>query len=337
MVVNWTKAAGPLSAAVLQVVVDMRPRPMQWSPCSSYLSMLQHDACLLVMNTGLDILYIWDPESSDSWCGYKPIPLWGPSSTFMAAMRSQDPAGHPYELELLWHAASIDPISAEAGLVRDFLAGLGSGNHVQCLVWGPVGGLAAATVSFPRDADGKWLGRVAKLVVMLADGSLASMTVQDPDDNFTHSWWPIVWSPAGDRLLLNRDSRPELVSSACVAVLQMELVYGARAVFSPDGRYVAGVCRGPPNASSDSLKLWSASSGAVVFCEAWEGLPKVDLTFAGLGDLLLLPGKHAFQVVQFGCNSSTTDRNKQLCKAVPAACSWLDRTFKREYDSEYEY
>ena len=214
-------------------------------------------------------------------------------------------------------------------MARELLTGLGPREDLQFLAWSPLGSLAAVTMQAETS--------VCRLYVM-SGASLASMTLQGPQGTFSRAWWPIVWSPAGDRLLLNRDIRPALVTTACASVLRMELVCHGRAVFSPEGRYVAGVGNKHPDVDYDRLcvKLWSATSGALVFSKTCRNLSPVDLTFNCLGDLLLFPGKYGFQVLQFGCSPSSTACNTQLCQAVPLACSWLDRKFEKQYISESE-
>ena len=70
---------------------------MQWSPCSTLISLGLHSGALLVMNTSLETVYIWD-SLAPPWECPEAIHAWAPSCTFMAAMRPLRHPGLPYGL-----------------------------------------------------------------------------------------------------------------------------------------------------------------------------------------------------------------------------------------------
>ena len=296
---------------------------MQWSPCSTYISMPLRDGRLLVVNTRFETVYNWGHDSFDSSgrCAAA-VSLWGPSSTFMAAPHSEA-ADLPYQLIVGWRPNALQPVSAETELARALLAALGAEESLRYISWGPVGSLAAATVTRSHDVAGNPLPKITRLHVKHPDSSLVCTVAVQRCNKSWRNFWPLIWSPAGDRILLNVDSRPELVSSACVSIGQLDMASYARAVFTPDGRYVAGVCEGAASGRL-SVKLWSASNGEVVLSEPWQGVSWADLAFNNLGNLLMLPGRSGFQIMGYG-RFSTCAQCQQLCKAVALAGSWLDR------------
>ena len=320
---------------MLQFKRSRSRKPMQWSPCSKYVSLLLYgtDGALLVMDTKLQTVYTWNDEAFDSpacWpCQEVASSVWSSSSTFMAAVRSTAPS-LPYQLAVSWRPDGLQPSSTEVTLFNDLLAGLCADEALQCMSWSPVAGLAAITaIPQAQDAEGRDLGyELCKLYVMLPDTGLTSRLV--PSGNLSYLWWPMLWSPLGGHLLLCHSKSSELVSSTCESVLQL----AGQAAFTPDGRHIAGWGLRTSDCAQQPLKLWSLRSGAVVLDETWSGPGKTRLMFSSLGDLLLLGEDHCLYIMQFGRSLSTTASSRQLCKAVPVACSWLNHHF--ENDGFYE-
>ena len=310
---------------VLQFPESYCHTPLRWSPGSKLFSMVYMDAdCSIAVLSAasLDILYVWLPDMA-SWPDDRDATAaWAPNGILTAAVRmSRSEPLRPFQLEACWHASLPDPCSTgEARLAKALLAHLSPNEAVTHLAWSSAGSLACvADADADFDADGyRWAIPCTLYVLCPGSPTVAGMEVCW---NHYASVAAVVWSPAGDRLLVNSYARMQLVTPACVSVLDLPLSTCAP-VFSPDGRLVAAVTK-LDNSPQLTLHLISAADGAFMFQSVWEGfVGGSSMAFNDLGDQLRINGLHGARVFTFGqAHRADSMSSKQLSEAITGACS----------------
>ena len=185
-----------------------------------------------------------------------------------------------------------------------------AGEWLHSLAWSSCNGLAAVTITQRCDAKGRAIWPIHCAVHVLLPGQqLASMTLSCERASVT-------WSPAGDRLLVDKAEYDfELVTSACASVQHFA---ACRASFSPCGRYL--VVNG---GESDKvvLSICRTLDGSQVFSFAGCHPERRAASFNLYGDVLILAGSQDMHVIylKWGANSSSA-YSRQLCKSAAAAC-----------------
>lgn len=311
---------------------------IQWSPCSNFI------AAILINNTGstslqvlsnrLETMYVWLHEGS--WAD-KVISVWAANSTFFGAA--------PIAIgPLQYHEACWNPhlqLPAECGEAAQFgelLAGIdaGVGDFVQHLSWGP-GKAAAALVQllhthhvpnspsggqFSDPRGGSMFGDLAnmyepetpcKLHVLGAGQSMTSMYVEWSSCPGSQ----VMWSPAGDQLLLNSSHYLQLVTSACTPVVLLGGLPDNQlksAVFSSDGVYFAAACH-------EYVNLYESKNGDIIHSmgiAAWhDPRHRWDIHFDDISDQLVLIGSEVVCITTFGWGSDSLRASSgKLCHAV---------------------
>ena len=317
--------------------------PMRWSPDSRLVQLYIQDdvnnqSKLHVLNPQLDIVYCW-PEvavAGSSLCHDDIMPAWTlAGATITAVCQRACSSDQCYVLDACWHQSQPDvSSSAEAALVRSLLAGVAFSPQegIRELAFSPLGGLAAVIGPGPDDSSSDC---PYKLYVLLPGCALESVTV----DFFASSWEAaIVWSLAGDRLLIGCLQELLLVSTECDLILDMP--GGAcTPAFTPDGRYAAalGECRAGQKYRLD-LQLFNARSGAIVFQHVWDGMYAngSSMEFNQAGDRLIVTDRHNAHAFDFGqgCKASNLS-SRQVCEAIAGACSCTEDLIRGADDDDW--
>ena len=270
---------------------------------------------LCVLNTALEVVYSW--PNAVSYGEYvlgatasspDVILAWLPCGALVAAVQPRCSTGIlPPQLDVWWHACHKAGCGMDAvDRVRRQLEDIASGEDLQALSVGSKG--MAALTKLSGQSSGRlhiWLGDMPGTSILLPG------RMYNPK---------LVWSPAGDCLLL-LGSLTWLISASCSVLLQLPDHRKDSIAFSPDGRHVAALNRddsGQPVAVS--LELYMSSDGSKVFSTTVEGsLYYGYLTFSTDGSRVLLSSKHTFHLVDFGHGSGGCS-SLELCSAVSAAC-----------------
>ena len=328
--------------------------PMRWSPDSRVVQLLIQDdvhnkSKLLMLTPQLETVYCW-PEVEvigSDLCHDDIVPAWTSAGVAIIAARQRaSPPHQGYVLDACWHQSRPDVgNSAEAALVKSMLVSvaLSPQEGLKELAFSPLGGLAAMT---GPGADVGSSDCPCKLHVLLPGGAVESMTV------CLSSWSSenaLVWSPAGNRLLVGCLEGLQLVSTDCDLILN--LPGGAWApTFSPDGRYAAVLSRTECTRTRSvlNLQLFSTCNGAIVFEHTWDVFDETgsSMDFNREGDRLVVTdicNAHAFDFGQ-GNNVSNLS-SRQLCEAIAAAGSAARAALPAAYsgdggdwdDDEVEY
>ena len=147
----------------------------------------------------------------------------------MAAVRDPEHDPEHFQLQALWDPAQPAISTSEVAIANDLLAGLSPQEVVKYLACSPLSGFA-----FVTEQERRPYGESYKLHIALPGSVAASVSVC-----FHHhpSKVSVVWSPAGDRLLVTSSSRVQLVTSASVMLHDLGGCCAAR--FSTCGRHVA--------------------------------------------------------------------------------------------------
>ena len=192
-----------------------------------------------------------------------------------------------------------------------------AGETLEHLAWSPNNGLAAVT-GLPRQqlADGRFVqpssNKQHKLYVLEPEQQLASITLQFEQQG------SVIWSPAGDRILMEAGHALELDTKRCTLVPLLVQQYGASsACFSPDGRHCALVkgCRG--------VKICKAADGSQVFSLEDDSMGYRVARFSDCGAQLLLSRRELFRVIDFGWETTSSRAHcKQICSRITAAVDW---------------
>ena len=299
-----------------------------WSPCNLYVPFYDatHPSTLCVLNTGLETVMTFRStqcadlhEPHRRWHRVKfdlqTLCVWSPDSTLVASagtkiLRRVDLCWHPSRLHTGNHAAAA-PVNA---LIT---AASAAGEKLHSLAWSSCGGLAAVT--FTEGCEhGECLLRPihCTLYVLFPGQQMARMRVA-----CRHA--SVTWSPAGDRLLVDRNllvdqdrgDDVELVTSRCTSVQHYAK---CRASFSPCGRYLAvNSCKDDKVDSSICRTL----DGSQVFSFASCSTRYKAVSFNSYGDVLILAGPHDICAVYFKCHGhSSSAYSQQLCSSAAAAC-----------------
>ena len=306
----------------------------QWSPCSNFLSFILNDAgtaSLLVLNSSLEMLYAWHHDGP--WLS-SVRSVWAANSTLLGAAQLPGPLQH-HQLGACWNPRGQQPaLCSEAAQVTELLAGIDAGAIVQHLSWGPCKAVAAI-VKPPPQYD-YWVsndnlhvfggsvhgsGRICDLYVLEAGQSMTSMSVM---------WNPalssgneVIWSPAGDRLLLNSSYSLQLVTTRCNGVVNVgdELEYQLRlAVFSSDAKFFASACQGVVTVHDATNGDIIHSVGVDVLQE--RGQKHWDLSFDDNANQLILIGWKDVRIISFGWGSdSLHTSSRELCNGIAAISS----------------
>ena len=222
-----------------------------WSPCSRWCPLLRSGprGSLLLLNTRLETVACFGHDFEPS-----PIQLvgytlaWTPDSNLTAhadpRFTGSAQGKGSRSLDICWHASESGPgQQAAAEAARVLLGGLCAGKTLQQLAWSPNNALAAVTGLPQRQlADGRFVepssDKQHKLYVLEPEQQLAIITLRFEQQG------SVIWSPAGDRILMESGHALELVTNRCVSVRLLLQQYGASsACFSPDGRHCAVVQR----------------------------------------------------------------------------------------------
>ena len=292
--------------------------PMQWSPDSRLLSF--YDGVLHVLNCKLEHVCCW-PDQSPAFASEKHVAAcaWTPSCHLLGVVpTSGQVQPQSYRAEGCWDGFQAGAeSSAEAEGLKVLLAHLGAQETVVHLACSPLTGVALVTSCGPR-YDGQY-----KLYIMLAGSLPASLAL-----SFSRYAWEaeVIWSPAGDRLLVNCPEQLQLVTTACVLLVDIRAGC-CDPTFSPDGRHVAAVFKTTLQQKVHmSCRLFRASDGEIIFDHSWLGGVAVDrLAFNTEGDQLLITGRNKIHVVSFGqAYEAEHMSSRQLCEALAGACSWVN-------------
>ena len=310
--------------------------PLRWSGDSSLFAVLYEEEVsrLCVLNASLETIIAWPLHSHRAW----PVHMafdWTPSCILMAAVHTPS---SPARLEVCWHPCqpSLGDMP-ETGMATRLLARLDPREATVCLAWGPSGGLALVT-HIERQPQ-------RKLYVLLPRGQPVSAGV-----HFSRfaSEAALVWSPAGDRLLVNCPGRLQLFTSSCDPVLDMP--HGKCVpVFSACGRHVAAAeFFSAQQRGRLRVRVFEARSGALL----WEHKGRLavgggavssgNLAFSPMGDQLFVSG--LLEYGTYGIHAFSFGRaymagrlsSRQLCEALAGVCSWANRLVPGEDLSLYD-
>lgn len=262
---------------------------------------------------------------SYSWPGGVLL-AWAANSTLLGAVPLAGPLQR-HRLDVCWHLHEQQADhSAEASHARQLLAGIANGDIVKHLSWGPCNG-AAAVAELPEPLSRADYCRGLyyypaidhKLYVVHSGQGMASTTVPWADHG------SLIWSPAGNRLLLISPGSFRLFTSRCVLVGMVDDAYVPRvALFSSDGVHIAA-CAG----CKVALRLYNAHSGELVLAvgskvedeECQDAL--WDLSFNDQSDQLVLLGRKDVCITSFGWGTDTSrTSSRELCNAIAAVSSW---------------
>ena len=323
---------------------DAEPH-LAWSPDSTLLSVfVPEDArrAVHVLNTSLESTFVWHQQGLDTNQRLMrgAFPAWTPQGALIAAVDQADQREPPsYRLDVCWPPAA--GCSAEAARLTTLLGSLGADEAIRAISWGPLGGLAVvAAGGTATDTESLMPGNYLRGWDMVQSHRLHVLTAASPHAStaiaFTLDGYlrQLAWSPAGDRLLVNRDYRSfQLLTSSCAFVLRERECCG-QAVFSSDGRHVAAARAYQARSGAGvKLQLFSARDGALVFSKGLgDRLPGDELDWRILalssqGDRLVVTGLHAVHVLHFGWGGKAVLKSKcrQLCDTLEAVYAWASQ------------
>ena len=286
--------------------------PVRWSPSASLLCLFHQASSLHVLNTRLETVWAW-PEGPPQGSGSLQMAFdWTPSSALMAAVHDPAPLYRCFQLHAVCDSAQPASSESEVAMANKVLAELSPREMVKHLACSPISGVAFVTEveHWPRNYS-------HKLHVVLPGSLPASVAV---DHHYHASEAAVVWSPAGDRLLVTNSYMVQLVTSACVLLLHIEECYDA--CFSPSGRHLAAAFSAYSRKKSRlCVRLFSTSRGEVAFDQEWDGgIFEGSLAFNYAGDQLLLALPHGARAVTFGqAYEGTTMSSRQVCDAIAGA------------------
>ena len=275
-----------------------------WSPCSQFVPMYEHavPGHLYVPNIKLETVMSFSSNqcAHNHAVGYGChggfLCVWAPDSTLVAC------ADRPDHVSLCWHSSGQHPgKAAQAARVSALLAELSATESLEYLIWSPCGGLAAATLLHNKETRGK----CPVLHVSMPGQPPATMKAGSGERE------SIIWSPAGDRLLVDSYDL-QLVTSKCVTVHQFDRSTGC---FSPCSHFVCVI-----GGSDISVRVCRASDGSLIFsligCSTRHGMP----SFNYHGDVIILTGSRGIRVICFGWGPNLgTAYGQQMCISLAAA------------------
>ena len=322
----------PLTVNVLQFFGQPCCTPICWAPDSSLVSM-SIKGRLEVLNSSLESVYVW--AAPVYW---EVVSAWTPGGYLMVAMCQ--PGVSPRQSHLLTicgHQSQPESTCAAASLAT-LLAQFGPQEALKELAYSPANGVAAVTGTACEHGSCQCQ---YTLHVLVPGFGLNSVAVGFSCLPYAAA---LVWSPAGDRLLVICPQRLQLVTLACVLVLDMPWE-GSHAekctspIFSPDGHHVAAVCAtGSQQDRQLRLRLFAAANGAVVFEHVWGGELWYDtLAFGPSGDQLVLMGEqHAYAFTLGQACEANTLSSGHMCDAIARACFRVEAPMEEEDMEEEE-
>ena len=271
---------------------------------------------LHVLDISLDTMYAW-PQEESGYPGAVNL-RWTPSCILMALVRlhawPDDPAAPSMQwhlLEVCCHPQPHPMCSPEAILTWKLLAEVAPQQpNIREVAYSPTGGLAVVI-----DPDNLHVFHIQLVVKELLESPLVCVPVR------RNLCQDLLWSPAGDRLLLHDSERIQLLTSVCSVILDMPSG-GHVPVFSPDGLCLALAYQLAIEAKWQ-LRLYNTCDGALIFQHAWDGHLAIQssLTFSREGDQIVVSGQDSTHVVSFGQELQASSwSSRQLCEAIAGAC-----------------
>ena len=258
------------------------------------------------------------------WCAL----VWAANSTLLSAVQLAGPLQH-HCLDVCWSPYVQQSGSCtEAGHVSALLAGTEAAHTLQHLSWGPCNSVAAVA-ELSQPISSKFVSRYPDMYVAAVDHMLYVLEPGQGMSNMAVAWTnggKVVWSPAGDRLLLNSIDSVSLVTSGCkyVVILDEKPAYNQReAVFSSDGKHLAVACA----CCEVPLRLYNAKNGEVVFSLGHLVKDQLntcwDLSFSDKSDQLILLGWDDISIICFGWGScAARTSSTERCDGVAAVSGW---------------
>ena len=285
---------------MVQFLDNQTWEPLQWSPCSRFIAIIDcleeeygSYSRLFVLNAELETEFAFPRKDNGAKLRLGPrryiVPAWTPSCTLQVAVCSIGRSSRRRNLKACWRPDGQDvSTSAEAALAVALLAVLEPGGHLTQLAWSAQGGLAAVTQATGEVAP----SCMSTLYIQLPGAVLASTRLERHVS--------MVWSPAGDCVLAHSQGCMDLLTSTCSLVVNVEKEVEGEGVFSPDGRHVAVVCGVGLQADVLALYLFRTSDGVPVLWQYRLGKLSGRLAFSAWGDKLVFTGLKGMFVVSFG-------------------------------------
>lgn len=180
-----------------------------WSPCSQYVPYYHTGRDLFVLNTRLETvvavrashLTYQCQQHWQSGCG-SVLHAWAPDSTLVASANASKGS-----VTLCWRPSSQHHgKQAKAAQLSALLADLAINSELHSFAWSSCGGLAAATAICKPP-----FGRTESVLSV----SLPGQPVASMKAGCVHNG-SYVWSPSGDRLLVDDRCKVNLVNSMCM-------------------------------------------------------------------------------------------------------------------------